>query len=440
MPKKGGFTLIELMIVVALAAVLTAIFFIAYKPNKRLGESNDQRRSLDAQSIEQAIKMVAIDTGTVPQILKDLTENVPYAIVKAGGNTDGTYTCAALGIGLVRKDISSAISSVMVTLPVDPELARDSNDTGYYIKRIGSLYEIEPCSTYRLAATTGSNQICGDGYCGSSESCSSCPLDCCPLICGNGLVNPGETCDDGNTDTETCGDSATQSGSYCNATCSAVLSLSEQCDDGNAVDTDACLSTCVNASCGDAICGNGETCSTCSADCGACQQQYSSDKYPGTATDAGGSFAWTNPNNIKIDDGTQAYTLPTPPSTIFNDSVVSIIKADGSIGSTNYAKVPAWPSSWAVSIYGDSANKWGETWTPADINNSNFGLALSVINSELSVSNTLKATNFGFSIPDTATIDGIIVYIENRNRTTTRAPIASYAEVDVIHIEVYYTN
>ncbi|MFA5126747.1 MAG: type II secretion system protein [Patescibacteria group bacterium] len=441
MPKKGGFTLVELIIVICLAAILVTIFFIAYKPNKRVGESNDQRRNLDTQSIEQAIKVVAIDSGTVPDILKNLTENVAYAIVQAGGSTSGTYTCTALGSALSKIDISSAISSVMTTLPIDPDLVSGSNDTGYYIKRTGSLYNVEPCSTYGLAATTGSSLVCGDGYCHSSESCGSCPQDCCPLICGNGILNPGETCDDSNTDTEDCGDSTVQSGSYCNSTCSTVLSLNETCDDGNEDNTDACLDTCVSASCGDTYCGNGETCSTCTADCGACTQQYSSDKYPGTATDAGGFYTWTNPNNVKVDDGTQASAVSVVPVTSYYDDTVAIIKADGSMGATNKAASGGWSSSWVVTTYGDSSDKWGEIWTPADINNSNFGLAFVVLNGIDESSNILKVTNFGFSIPESATIDGIIAYIEKKVGTSGREPnISSYAAVDVIHIKVYYTD
>jgi hypothetical protein len=41
---------------------------------------------------------------------------------------------------------------------------------------------------------------------------------------------PDETCDDGNTTTEMCGDGTKQNGTFCNATCSAVVVRSETCD------------------------------------------------------------------------------------------------------------------------------------------------------------------------------------------------------------------
>jgi len=75
-----------------------------------------------------------------------------------------------------------------------------------------------------------------------------CRTDCANLYCGNCVIDSGEQCDDCNainTDAwlNTC----------VNATCGDgyVRSGVEQCDDGNTSNTDACLNTCVNAICGD---------------------------------------------------------------------------------------------------------------------------------------------------------------------------------------------
>lgn len=69
-----------------------------------------------------------------------------------------------------------------------------------------------------------------------------------PPACGDGILHPGEQCDDGNDDDTdaclstcahaTCGDGFTQAGV-------------EACDDGDVDETDDCLSTCALATCGD---------------------------------------------------------------------------------------------------------------------------------------------------------------------------------------------
>ncbi len=79
---------------------------------------------------------------------------------------------------------------------------------------------------------------CDDGNTLSGDGCSaSCRLE----VCGNRILDPGEQCDDGNT----------VSGDGCSATCQreprcgdGVVDPGEQCDDGNTVSGDGCSSSC----------------------------------------------------------------------------------------------------------------------------------------------------------------------------------------------------
>ena len=78
-----------------------------------------------------------------------------------------------------------------------------------------------------------------------------------PSTCGNGQVEPGEACDDGNTiatddctadcQVARCGDAVTREGNDPQA------AQFEACDDGNSVDHDACRNNCQLARCGDGI-------------------------------------------------------------------------------------------------------------------------------------------------------------------------------------------
>jgi len=92
-------------------------------------------------------------------------------------------------------------------------------------------------------------------------------------VCGDGVVDDGEACDDGNdVDDDECSNECVA------ASCGdgIVNSDAEECDDGNAEDTDECLSTCLAASCGDGyIQADVEACddmgesAECNSDCSA---------------------------------------------------------------------------------------------------------------------------------------------------------------------------
>ena len=77
-------------------------------------------------------------------------------------------------------------------------------------------------------------------------------------ICGDGVVNAGEQCDDGNQ----------VNGDGCSATCTVeaptsicgdgVVNAGEQCDDGNQVNGDGCSATCIIEVLRATVCGNGD--------------------------------------------------------------------------------------------------------------------------------------------------------------------------------------
>ena len=106
----------------------------------------------------------------------------------------------------------------------------------------------EGASCLTVAGTCGNGIVepseqCDDGNTVSGDGCSAtCRLE----ACGNGVVDFGETCDDGNT----------VSGDGCSSTCQreprcgdGILDPGEKCDDGNTVSGDGCSSSCKREAC-----------------------------------------------------------------------------------------------------------------------------------------------------------------------------------------------
>ncbi len=75
-------------------------------------------------------------------------------------------------------------------------------------------------------------------------------------------------------------------------------------------------------------------------------------------------------------------------SPLIRDNVVSLVKAGSIVGDNKAAATMDWPTSETPAYYGGTSDLWGTTWTPADINNANFGVVLSVINSQVFFSRT----------------------------------------------------
>lgn len=59
------------------------------------------------------------------------------------------------------------------------------------------------------------------------------------------------------------------------------------------------------------------------------------------------------------------------------ESAIRIVKADGSIGSTNKATSAVLPSTDTYVTYGGASDLWGESWSSTDINDADFGVVVS---------------------------------------------------------------
>lgn len=157
---------------------------------------------------------------------------------------------------------------------------------------------------------------------------------------------------------------------------------------------------------------------------------------PDTAANdsAYGNTSWTNPGNITADDSSYATVADSFGGATVVDSVVSIVKADGTIGTTNKASATAWDTTDTIATYGSSTDLWGETWSPANINDADFGAVLSATVGGAVTSNYLKGTNYGFAIPVTATIRGIELQI---GRKKVAGGFSTTASVNYFKITVY---
>jgi len=131
--KIRGFTLLEVLLVIALIAILAAIVIIAINPNRQLGQGRNTQRRTDVNTILQAVYQYTINNnGTMPTAL-DASSTTSQVL---GTNTSGcSRTCTATTTEASCVDLSSVlVPTHIVGIPLDPTSGTATN-TDYYINK-----------------------------------------------------------------------------------------------------------------------------------------------------------------------------------------------------------------------------------------------------------------------------------------------------------------
>jgi prepilin-type N-terminal cleavage/methylation domain-containing protein len=131
--NSKGFTLLEVLLVVAIIAILAGIVIIAINPGKNLGDSRNSQRSADVNTVLN---------GTYQYIL-DNNGNLPPVGARTGAvviTTTPTEVCATVPTscaGLVDLAALTLNGKYLVAIPKDPSCPTgcNINGTGYTIAK-----------------------------------------------------------------------------------------------------------------------------------------------------------------------------------------------------------------------------------------------------------------------------------------------------------------
>ena len=122
-----GFTLIEVLVVIAIIAILAAIVIVAINPSRQFAQANNSQRWSNVNAILNAVHQYEVDNrGAYPLGLASTT--VATEICKAGV---ASSTCTTAGL----VDLSMLAPTYIVAVPSDPLGGINiTNGSGYKIQ------------------------------------------------------------------------------------------------------------------------------------------------------------------------------------------------------------------------------------------------------------------------------------------------------------------
>jgi prepilin-type N-terminal cleavage/methylation domain-containing protein len=162
--RRKGFTLVELLIVIAIIAILAAVVFVALDPLTRFQDARDSSRWSDVTSILSAVKIDQVDNGgtTVYGVRFDTSAaavgagteyHISAATTTSGCNTNCPNVAASDDCVNIQDLVTEGY---LVALPISPTAsttAWTSTYTGYYLtSNTGGSITIAACSPENTAS------------------------------------------------------------------------------------------------------------------------------------------------------------------------------------------------------------------------------------------------------------------------------------------------
>ena len=134
--NREGFTLLEILLVVAAIGILAGIVILALNPGKQLGDTRNAQRRADVNTILNAAYQYSIaNNGNMPAGLDGVTTSSQVLGTAASGcNTTCTVTTT---IAACADLTGSLVPTFVVGVPTDPSSGNAAN-TDYYINRDGN--------------------------------------------------------------------------------------------------------------------------------------------------------------------------------------------------------------------------------------------------------------------------------------------------------------
>ena len=138
--KNKGFTLIEILLVVAILSVLLVVVFASLNPAQRLIDARNARRWNDVNQVLTAVHECIIDNN-----LATCGLGTTVALSQLGACAAGQGAVPCTGAATACLDLTTELADYISSTPVDP-VDPGTDKTGYAIQVANGIVTVSACS------------------------------------------------------------------------------------------------------------------------------------------------------------------------------------------------------------------------------------------------------------------------------------------------------
>ena len=113
--KKKGFTLLEILLVIAAIGILVAIVLVAINPNRQLAQVRNAERRSEINTIYKAIEQYLIDKGSYPTGITTSIQDICNT-----GSQKSTDTLSPTTLCDNKADLKVLVPDYIAAIPIDP--------------------------------------------------------------------------------------------------------------------------------------------------------------------------------------------------------------------------------------------------------------------------------------------------------------------------------